>query len=118
MKVKHTKDKGNGVFAEKNYPKDKLILRHEILPVPASESAKIQKTFLDNYMFMMGGIFFMALGEGSLLNHCDDPNVYYTFRKKTRQIEFYSLRKIKKGEELTIDYEWDSYPWKKSKTTL
>ena len=114
MHVRQTVTKGYGVFAPKAYAKDAMVLRHEILAVPESESSKIQKTFLDSYLFLLGGVYFIALGEGSLLNHSLSPNLYYTFRKKQRQIEFYSLRRIAKGEELTIDYEWESYPWEKS----
>lgn len=111
MKIKHVAEKGKGVFAPKRYAEGELILRHEILAAPDDEADKLQRTFLDNYMFLINDTYFIALGQGSLLNHSGDPNLYYTFRKRTQQIEFYSLRPIKKGEELTIDYEWDSYPW-------
>ena len=113
MNVRQAGDKGKGVFANKRYAKGALVLSHEILAVPDGKSAKVRETFFDDYMFFIGGVYFLALGEGSLLNHSADPNLYYTFRKKTRRIEFYALRTLRKDEELTIDYEWDSYPWEK-----
>ena len=36
------------------------------------------------------------------INHSCDPNTY--MRRAYRQVEFYSKRAIKKGEELTCDY--------------
>ena len=113
MKVKHTDEKGKGVFAKKYYAKGKLIMRHEILVIPPNQASKIGKTFLNNYMFFMSKVYFIALGLGSLLNHSAHPNLDYIFQKRTRQIEFYTLCKVKKGEELTIDYEWESYPWER-----
>ena len=38
----------------------------------------------------------------SYINHSCDPNTY--MRRAYRQVEFYSKRPIKKGEELTCDY--------------
>lgn len=38
----------------------------------------------------------------SYINHSCDPNTY--MRRAYQKVEFYSLRKIKKGEELTCDY--------------
>ncbi len=36
------------------------------------------------------------------INHSCDPNTY--MRRAYRKVEFYSLRRIRKGEELTCDY--------------
>ena len=38
----------------------------------------------------------------SYINHSCEPNTY--MRRAFRRVEFYSLRPIKKGEELTCDY--------------
>ena len=38
------------------------------------------------------------------INHCCDPNVY--FRRANGRIEIYSRRRIAKGEELTLDYQF------------
>lgn len=38
----------------------------------------------------------------SYINHSCNPNTY--MRRAYRKVEFYSLRPIKKGEELTCDY--------------
>ncbi|MFN4284680.1 MAG: SET domain-containing protein [Lacibacter sp.] len=40
--------------------------------------------------------------ELSYINHSCNPNTY--MRRAHRKVEFYSLRPIKKGEELTCDY--------------
>ena len=36
------------------------------------------------------------------INHSCDPNTY--MRRAYRKVEFYTLRPVKKGEELTCDY--------------
>lgn len=40
--------------------------------------------------------------ELRFINHSCDPNVY--MRRAYRKVEYYALRNIKKGEELTCDY--------------
>ena len=40
--------------------------------------------------------------ELSYINHSCSPNTY--MRRAYRKVEFYSLRRIRKGEELTCDY--------------
>jgi len=40
--------------------------------------------------------------ELSYINHSCNPNTY--MRRAFRRVEFYALRKIRKGEELTCDY--------------
>ena len=45
-----------------------------------------------------------ALTICQFMNHSYKPNVVYQFDYRNETIEFLTLRSIKKGEELTINY--------------
>lgn len=47
----------------------------------------------------------IALGLGSLFNHSDKANVRYNANKEQRQMEYYTVRDIQKGEQLFINYD-------------
>ena len=46
----------------------------------------------------------LALGHGSLYNHSDESNAFVEMEDSTNLLYFYALKKIKAGEEITIDY--------------
>lgn len=48
----------------------------------------------------------LALGYGSLYNHSDQPNLFFTRGKNGLSITFKTLREIKAGEQLTISYDY------------
>jgi hypothetical protein len=52
----------------------------------------------------------LVLGYGSLYQHSEKPNLEFGYNKNSKQMYFTSVRMIKAGEELTIDYGkeyWD-----------
>ncbi len=46
----------------------------------------------------------LALGIGSLFNHCSRPNLDYRVDQLNLRILYYATRKIEQGEELCIFY--------------
>jgi uncharacterized protein len=46
----------------------------------------------------------IALGNGSLYNHSDEPNAEFYFNRKRKQLIIRALRSIRPGEEVSIDY--------------
>jgi SET domain-containing protein len=57
---------------------------------------------LDGYWTLDGAV----RGSGAeRVNHSCDPNLYAEIRG--HRVYFYSLRRIKKGEELTVDYQFE-----------
>lgn len=46
----------------------------------------------------------LALGNGSLYNHSDEPNAVAYMDKKKQLLSFETLRAISKDEEITINY--------------
>ena len=56
------------------------------------------------------------LGFGSLYNHSYEPNAKYVRRVSKRVVEFVAIKDIKKGQEITVNYNFGdpddkSKPW-------
>ena len=86
---KKSKIHGLGIFLKKKINKNKLI------------GLGIYYNFLN--------IPFVTKKFGSLINHSKEPNCYlkYDFKKKIYNV--YSLKIIKKDEEITLNY--NDLPW-------
>ncbi|MBI4599460.1 SET domain-containing protein-lysine N-methyltransferase [Candidatus Uhrbacteria bacterium] len=101
--IRADKKRGRGVYAVKAIPKGRTIERCEILLIPKKDIPSVDKTFLYNYYFgWKNGAGAIALGNGSLYNHSYTPNARYRFAGHA--ILFFSLKTIKKGEEITVNY--------------
>jgi len=96
---------GRGVFATRRFEEGELVERCPTLEVPGSEVTGL----LRDYIFdsVNDGHVVLVLGYGMLYNHSADANLEYV-QDDARTVEFYALRVIERGEELTIDYdhEW------------
>lgn len=102
---------GIGVFAIKNIPKDEYVFGLAI-PIPTMKLQKkhiknlpeqIQKLYLD-FCIIHGNVLhcpqnFNDMNIAWYLNHSEDPNVV-----ADENMAFTSTRRIKKGEELLVDY--------------
>lgn len=105
--VKETKSTGRGVFALKNISKGEVVERCPILILSAKDRKLIDPTRLYNYYFWWGKNkkrAAIALGFGSLYNHSYEPNLVYLRDFKRKQLIFKALRKIKKNEQLLVNY--------------
>jgi len=97
---------GFGVIAEQNIPKDRWVIEYTGEVENRRQAKGKDDTFvyrLDNraYWLLDGAV----RGSGAeRVNHSCSPNlVAYTEGKR---VYFYSIRRIKKGEELTVDYHY------------
>ena len=95
--------RGRGVFATRAFEKGETV---EVCPtVEISEGGGD----LADYLFESTneGKFLVVLGFGMLYNHSAEPNVDY-YQDDGSTLEFVALRRIERGEELTISYgdEW------------
>ena len=85
----------------------------EIAPVivmSGEERKLLDQTLLHDYIFEWGGDkkeCCMALGYIPLYNHSYKSNCYYEMDFKKKIIAIKTARKIKKGEELFINYNGD-----------
>ena len=104
IEVKQTKSKGRGVFARKAIEEGTIIEKVPMLVVPDDE---LVGTKLADYAFFWGKkTVALAMGYGSIYNHSFEPNAEY--QDTGRQTKtFIALRDIKKGEEITVNYNGD-----------
>jgi SET domain-containing protein len=99
--------RGRGVFTSKSIPSNTIIEISPVLVVSAAERAIIEKTKLFSYIFEWGKTRkqgCLALGYVSLYNHAYKSNCDYEMDFEHRLVTIRTLRKIKRGEELFINY--------------
>ena len=109
VKIKRSKIAGTGAYAVKAIPSKRKIgnMTGEIISYKqAQQRVKKQK---GNVLFMVefdNDDIAMDVSVNSnelkFINHSCNPNTY--MRRAYRKVEYYTLRSIKKGEELTCDY--------------
>ncbi len=98
-----------GVFATENIPKSKYVIeytgqllnrrQHKAL---TGKREHVYTYNLDGYWTLDGAV----RGSGAeRVNHSCDPSLYAEIHG--HRIYFYSLRRIKKGKELTVDYQFE-----------
>lgn len=104
-----------GVFAKDLIKKDEVIEICPVLVVPRKDYPILKKTILRNYYFMWGKVTCgICLGFGSLYNHSYKPNATYKKDIKDQTIRFIAIKNIKKGEEITVNYNYGDPDDKKS----
>ncbi|MBX4205082.1 MAG: SET domain-containing protein [Candidatus Doudnabacteria bacterium] len=107
--IKNISKTHRGVFAAQNIKKGEVIEICPVIAIPKKQSKLIRKTILDNYVFDWGvrNQPAMVLGFGSLYNHSYKPNAEHDEQVKQKVMVFKALRDIKKGEEITHNYNGD-----------
>ncbi len=101
---------GRGIFTLKEIPEGALIEICPVIVLPEKDLPLIHQTFLHDYYFLWGDDekqCAIALGFGSLYNHDYHPNAEYVIDVEQQCIDIYSLRDIKPGEEITLNYNGD-----------
>ena len=100
------KQAGRGVFALADFKKDSVIETCPVIVVDSKDAKLLRKTELVNYYFIWENGVAICLGLGSLYNHSYQPNATYRKNIKKKTIEFISLKAIKIGEEITVNYNY------------
>jgi SET domain-containing protein len=98
-----------GVVAAQNIPKQRYVIEYtgQLLNrkqhKDVTSGRKHVYTYcLDDYWSLDGAV----RGSGAeRVNHSCDPNLYAEI--KGHRVYFYSVKRIKKGEELTVDYQFE-----------
>ena len=112
FKVKTTRRKGRGVFANCRIKRGEIIEVAPVIILSRREAILIDKLSLVNYCFDDWGTkrdqTAFCLGLGSLYNHSYYPNATSFYRLKTKVIVFRALRDISYGEEITHNYNLPS----------
>ncbi len=98
---------GNGVFTSSPLRKDTVIEESPVIVMSARERELLDQTLLHDYIFEWGeksGQCCMALGYVPIYNHSYDSNCEYEMEFGKKIIRIKTVRNIKKGEELFINY--------------
>jgi SET domain-containing protein len=108
--VRHSTIHGNGVFARRKIPAETCVIEYAGERITARKAASRKSADPDNPFHT----FFFSLENGRLIdgasdgndarwiNHCCEPNC--EAREEDGRIFIYTLRDIKRGEELNYDY--------------
>ena len=109
VKIKRSKIAGTGAYAVKPIPSKRKIGNMTGEIISYKEAQKRIKKQKGNVLFMVEFdnddiAIDVSVNSNELkyINHSCSPNVY--MRRAFRKVEYYALKNIKKGEELTCDY--------------
>ena len=109
LRIANSRIAGKGAFATGNIPAKRKLGNMGGVIISYREAQRRVKQQPHNVLFMVEFdnediALDASINSNELrhINHSCDPNTF--MRRAYRQVEFYSLRKIRKGEELTCDY--------------
>jgi len=106
LRVGSSKIHGRGVYADQDIPPNRKVIEYKGAKITKKEARKRRQTpylFVLSHRWMLDGA---VNGSGAeLVNHSCAPNLVTRIFKG--HIIYMSLRPIRKGEELTIDYNYD-----------
>jgi len=110
--VGKSKTMGRGVYTNTLLDADMIIEIAPVLEMSGEERKLLDQTLLHDYIFEWGikkDQCCMALGYVPLYNHSYRSNCTYEMDFKKKIITIKTMRKIKAGEELFINYngDWD-----------
>jgi uncharacterized protein len=108
--------RGRGVFSSEQLPAGTIIEIAPVIVMNATDRILLDQTLLHDYIFLWGKDetqCCMALGYASVYNHDYRSNAEYEMDFDSHTILIKTVRKIKKWEEIFINYNgtWnDSKP--------
>ncbi len=107
VSVTKTKNKGRGVFANKSIAANTLVEIGPVIVMPGADRKLLDQTLLHDYIFEWEDTeqnCCMALGYISLYNHAYQSNCEYDMDFKKQIITITTIKKVRAGEELFINY--------------
>jgi SET domain-containing protein len=106
ISYKRVPNKGLGIFAERDFKEGEIIEDCPTITMTPTERKHCEKTILDHYMYPWRSTrsASIVLGYGSLYNHSFTPNADWKQNFKTRRMVYRAIKPIKKGEEITVNY--------------
>jgi SET domain-containing protein len=110
-----TEKMGRGIFTSSAIEKGTVVEISPVIVMSAEERKILDKTLLHDYIFEWGGNkkqCCMALGYVPVYNHSYKSNCEYEMDFENELISIKTVRYIKEGEELFINYNGD---WNDSK---
>ena len=107
LTVAPSANRGRGVFTSKNIPAGTVIEVSPVLVLKPKERKILEQTMLYYYVFEWGPTkrqAGMALGLVSMYNHSYNANCEYEMDYDDETITIRTVKNVKKGEELYINY--------------
>lgn len=99
--------RGNGIFTREDIPARTIVEVAPVIELSVKEGQRILSTKLSNYVYKWGesarkiGI---AMGWASFYNHSYRSNCQYYPNFKKNLLTIKTVRAVKKGEELFVNY--------------
>lgn len=103
---------GRGVFTGEPVEEGALIEICPVIVLKETETPIIHGTTLHDYYFLWGDEqkqCAIALGFGSIYNHAYEPNARYLLDYEHFTIDFYAVKNIGPGEEITVNYNGEPH---------
>ncbi|WEK38440.1 MAG: SET domain-containing protein [Candidatus Pseudobacter hemicellulosilyticus] len=100
---------GRGVYTAKKLPSGTVIEISPVIVLPPADRPVIDQTLLHDYIFEWGeaGQSCVALGYISMYNHSYASNCTYDMDYESQLMTITTVRAVKAGEELFINYNGD-----------
>ena len=101
---------GRGVFTSEPLHEGDLIEICPVIVLPPEQLQIIHNSKLHDYYFLWGPHQdrpAIALGYGSIYNHSSAANANYRFDCENETIDFFAVKDIAAGEEITVNYNGD-----------
>ena len=108
--IEKSNGKGRGVFTKQIIPANTIIQISPVIVMSAQERILLDQTLLHDYIFEWGKESkqcCMALGYVPVYNHSYKSNCEYEMDFENEIIKIKTIRLIKEGEELFINYNGD-----------
>ena len=102
--------KGRGVFTRGDIGRGTLIESSPVVVMSGQERTLLDKTLLHDYIFEWGNKkdkCCMALGYAAVYNHSYHSNCEYEMDFESDEIRIKTVKPVKAGEELFINYNGD-----------
>lgn len=106
IEMKRVPGKGRAIFATRDFKEGEIIESCPVLKLTPTERKHCEKTLLNHYIYPWKSTrsASVVLGYGSIINHSFTPNADWKQNFKTDCMVYRALRSIKKGEEITVNY--------------
>lgn len=104
--IRNTPKKGRGVFALRDFNDGEIIETCPVINITPKERKIVEKTIFNFYIYPWRSTLSgsLVLGYGSIYNHSHFPNADWKQNFKTNSMVYRAVRPIKKGEEITVNY--------------
>lgn len=105
--ISDAEGRGRGVFTEDPIPAGVMVDEAPVIVMSAKERKLLDQTRLHDYIFEWQDGCCMALGWIAVFNHACPSNCEYVMAYESGIMQVHTVRAIRAGEELTINYNGD-----------